>query len=176
MITLFSVGTCRGMSAIPPSKSIVSLHRAVPDVPRHVPTVWGDDFAAQCRDATCGVRDNSLIDSVEDAWCIEDATLFEGPCKQPRRGAPLGHKRAEQLVPRRGTLNAPWENEVPLRGTCAKTIAVTKRRASPMQQCWVECQCSVEHHVLRFAQLTFWHLPEPFGVAWCFEQIASSRH
>ena len=92
--------------------------------------------------------------------------MCERPCAQPRRGAPLGHKRAERQVPRRGTLNAPWENEVPLRGTGAETIAVTKRRASPMQQCWVECQCSVEHHVLRFAQLTFWHLPEPFGVAW----------
>ena len=22
--------------------------------------------------------------------------------------------------------------------------AMTKRRASPMQQCWVECQCSIE--------------------------------
>ena len=65
-----------------------------------------NDYAVQCRDATCGVRDTVLIASVEDAWRIEDATLFEGPCKQPRRGAPLGHKRAEQQVPRRGTLNA----------------------------------------------------------------------
>ena len=78
------------------------------------------------------VRDNVLIASIEDAWRVEDPTLFERPCAQPRRGAPLGHKRAEQQVPRRGTLNAQWENEVPLRGTCAEAIAVTKRRASPM--------------------------------------------
>ena len=92
-------------SGLRPHCEAISHRRAVPDVTCHVPTVWGDDYAAQCRDATCGVRDNSLIARVEDAWCIEDATLFEGPCKQPRRGAPLGHKRAEQLVPRRGTLN-----------------------------------------------------------------------
>ena len=78
-----------------------------PDMPWHVPTVWGGDYAGQCRDATCGVRDTALIASVEDARRVEDPTLFERPCAQPRRGAPLGHKRAEQLVPRRGTLNAP---------------------------------------------------------------------
>ena len=93
-------------SGLRPHCEAISHRRAVPDVTCHVPTVWGDDYAAQCRDATCGVRDNSLIARVEDAWCIEDATLFEGPCKQPRRGAPLGHKRAERQVPRRGTLNA----------------------------------------------------------------------
>ncbi len=36
-----------------------------------------NDYAVQCRDARCGVRDTVLIASVEDAWRIEDATLFE---------------------------------------------------------------------------------------------------
>ena len=27
------------------------------------------------------VRDNALTASAEDSWRIEDATLFEGPCK-----------------------------------------------------------------------------------------------
>ena len=111
---------------------ISRIKRIISRVARGV--FWWSDYAVQCRDATCGVRDNSLIASIEDAWCIEDETLFEGPCNpkglgempkrelseakhvvldralaldptlQPRRGAPLGHKRAERQVPRRGTL------------------------------------------------------------------------
>ena len=46
---------------IPPSKSIVLQRRAVPDVPRHVPTFLGEDYAVQCRDMPWHVRDNALI-------------------------------------------------------------------------------------------------------------------
>jgi hypothetical protein len=36
---------------------------------------------------------------------VLDRALALDPTLQPRRGAPLGHKRAEQQVPRKGTLN-----------------------------------------------------------------------